>query len=122
MLFRLILEIDDEDTLLLHFEKLHTKQKLPPLDNIYLDSLIEMGKIIVYRYASLNAYKRALLKEASVNARPTLRVPTGKVWDPSSATKTRISEAAPQGHVEAEGFDGDRVLANSILFLMEYGW
>lgn len=118
----MILEIDDQDTLLSHFEKLHAEQRLPSLDDVYLDSLIAKGKIIVDWYASPNAYERALSKEASINSRPALRVPTGKVWDPSSATKTRILEAAPQGHIEAEGFDGDRVLANSILFLLEYGW
>ncbi|KAF8054715.1 hypothetical protein FPV67DRAFT_1657784 [Lyophyllum atratum] len=36
--------------------------------------------------------------------------------------KERTKEEKNKVHVEAEGFDGDRVLANSILFLQDAGW
>ncbi|KAJ7343048.1 hypothetical protein DFH08DRAFT_811370 [Mycena albidolilacea] len=36
--------------------------------------------------------------------------------------KTKADEDGPKFHKEEEGFDGDRVLSNSILFLMEFGW
>lgn len=32
------------------------------------------------------------------------------------------TENVPKVHQEAEDFDGDRVLANSILFLQDFGW
>jgi hypothetical protein len=32
------------------------------------------------------------------------------------------TENVPKVHQEAENFDGDRVLANSILFLQDFGW
>jgi hypothetical protein len=34
--------------------------------------------------------------------------------------KTKADEDGPKFHKEEEGFDGDRVLSNSILFLMEF--
>ncbi|KAJ7870106.1 hypothetical protein B0H14DRAFT_3440329 [Mycena olivaceomarginata] len=36
--------------------------------------------------------------------------------------KAKADEDGPKFHKEEEGFDGDRVLSNSILFLMEFGW
>ncbi|KAJ7308761.1 hypothetical protein DFH08DRAFT_927373 [Mycena albidolilacea] len=36
--------------------------------------------------------------------------------------ETKADEDGPKFHKEKEGFDGDRVLSNSILFLMEFGW
>jgi hypothetical protein len=36
--------------------------------------------------------------------------------------KTKADEDGPKFHKEKEGFNGDRVLSNSILFLMEFGW
>lgn len=32
------------------------------------------------------------------------------------------TEHIPKVHQEADDFDGDRVLANSILFLQDFGW
>ncbi|KAJ7897469.1 hypothetical protein B0H13DRAFT_1884662 [Mycena leptocephala] len=36
--------------------------------------------------------------------------------------KTGDDENGPKIHKEPAGFDGDRVLSNSILFLMKFGW
>lgn len=36
--------------------------------------------------------------------------------------KSTNSVDGPKVHTEQPGFDGDRVLSNSILFLMEFGW
>ncbi|KAJ7845025.1 hypothetical protein B0H14DRAFT_2584918 [Mycena olivaceomarginata] len=36
--------------------------------------------------------------------------------------ETKADEDGPKFHKEKDGFDGDRVLSNSILFLMEFGW
>jgi hypothetical protein len=49
-------------------------------------------------------------------------VPNGNEWIPPSSSTSTPSENVPTAHIEAEGFDGDRVLANSILFMLEYGW
>lgn len=32
------------------------------------------------------------------------------------------NDPKPKGHEEKKNFDGDRVLANSILFMREFGW
>jgi hypothetical protein len=34
----------------------------------------------------------------------------------------KSQEEGPKTHKEPPGFDGDRVLSNVILFLMEFGW
>jgi hypothetical protein len=52
-----------------------------------------------------------------------MRVPQGSPWTvPLASTSVTSVPDAPQGHVEAVEFDGDRVLANSHLFKMEFGW
>jgi hypothetical protein len=36
--------------------------------------------------------------------------------------QTKADEDGPKSHKEKEDFDGDQLLSNSILFLMEFGW
>ncbi|KAJ7933175.1 hypothetical protein B0H13DRAFT_1856462 [Mycena leptocephala] len=42
--------------------------------------------------------------------------------DVAPAAEPKQDEGGPKVHEEIPGFDGDRVLSNAILFLMEYGW
>jgi hypothetical protein len=54
---------------------------------------------------------------------PTARAPRTTESDevPSKSTADKL-EDGPKVHKELPGFDGDRVLSNSILFIMEFGW
>ncbi|KAJ7208822.1 hypothetical protein GGX14DRAFT_632643 [Mycena pura] len=42
--------------------------------------------------------------------------------EPTEPTAKSQAEEGPKTHKEPPGFDGDRVLSNAILFLMEFGW
>jgi len=56
--------------------------------------------------------------DSAANANTTTQVNEDSEVDPPSLP----SESVPKVHQEAENFDGDRVLANSILFLQDFGW
>ncbi|KAF8168605.1 hypothetical protein K438DRAFT_2064437 [Mycena galopus ATCC 62051] len=51
---------------------------------------------------------------------PTAKVPRTEPNEVPS--KSTADKDGPKIHEELPGFDGDRVLSNSILFLMEFGW
>lgn len=117
------------------------------------------ARILVTRYASQQAYERALSKRESEEVNAIMKVPPGKAWAslspgasttdvPTSADPIAPADAARlvdhieeeqditdeaaagddcedvegQVHTERPGFDGDRVLANEILFLQDHGW
>ncbi|KAJ7708549.1 hypothetical protein B0H16DRAFT_1667975 [Mycena metata] len=90
--WRLILGIDNDSNILTHFEEL------------------------AERYASQAAHGQSLSKAEQEDTSPQEQVPTGSPWAKPS------SEDGPKAHTEPPGFDGDRVLSNAILFLMEFAW
>ncbi|KAF7371712.1 hypothetical protein MVEN_00027700 [Mycena venus] len=51
---------------------------------------------------------------------PSMNIPTTP--EPTEPTAKSHEEEGPKIHKEPPGFDGDRVLSNAILFLMEFGW
>lgn len=72
---------------------------------------------------SQHAYERALSNKRHNNTPECPYPPTGEPWTPPSKPPFSSEETSTtKGHTEVEGFDGDRVLANSIIFLTEYGW
>ncbi|KAJ7018511.1 hypothetical protein C8F04DRAFT_922199, partial [Mycena alexandri] len=116
--------------ILAHFEEL-AGLDCPPT----LDDLLEHASIIRERYASRAAYDQSLSKAEQEDAIPRERAPTGSPWtkpetddnpppapNPPPKSKKSGNEDGPQVHTESPGFDGDRVLSNAILFLMEFGW
>lgn len=59
--------------------------------------------------------------EAAENPHENPEIPTTP--EPNDPTaKSHDTEDGPKVHKEPPGFDGDRVLSNAILFLMEFGW
>jgi len=98
----------------------------------------------VGRYASQDAYEQALSSAESTNAPAPLKVKSGPPFTSENSHSTNANtslldtgissenleadlpflptENIPKVHKEAENFDGDRVLANSILFLQDFGW
>ncbi|KAF8193976.1 hypothetical protein K438DRAFT_2130586 [Mycena galopus ATCC 62051] len=123
---RLILGCDSD--LITHFGNLASKKTLP-----LLDTLLEQSSIIRERYASQIAYNQSLDKTEQDDALPRNKFPGGSLWNDNEPAVTtpptqkkdapkKSHEDGPKNHEELPEFDGDRVLSNSILFLMEFGW
>ncbi|KAJ7727496.1 hypothetical protein B0H14DRAFT_3619565 [Mycena olivaceomarginata] len=130
--------------LLTHFGNLASTKKLPTFDE-----LLAQASVIRERYGSQAAYDQSLDKakkrqqhphtdaeipdlseipnddvgEVQDENEPTARAPRTTESDevPSKSTADKL-EDGPKVHKELPGFDGDRVLSNSILFIMEFGW
>jgi hypothetical protein len=86
---------------------------------------MQLAPTLVKRYASQHAYEQALTCPDSTNASISHPIPAiasndEQVLQPPAGTPLDESEKKP--HVEAEGFNWDRVLANSALFLEDFGW
>jgi hypothetical protein len=126
------------DDILTYFADLAIRQELPSVD-----ALRSIARTLVRRYASQEAHEQALSLTESRNAKSNMAIPFGKPFrpietqTPGLTTSTSETETARESteerpnvviedtvkvHVEKEGFDGDRVLANEILFLQDAGW
>ncbi|KAJ7936184.1 hypothetical protein B0H13DRAFT_1589778, partial [Mycena leptocephala] len=103
-----------ESDLLTHFDEL-AENNCPPT----LDDLLEQASIIRERYACQTAYEQSLDQAEQDEASARTKFPTGTPWTPPPKSS---DEDDPKIHKEPPGFDGDRVLSNAILFLMEFGW
>ncbi|PPQ73039.1 LOW QUALITY PROTEIN: hypothetical protein CVT26_014657 [Gymnopilus dilepis] len=107
-------------SLLLYFADLVERNELPTLE-----FLMEQAAILVNRHASQAAYEQALSSAESINAPAPMRIPFGSgshVHPAPDFDAQSAAEPVPNVHEEARNFDGDRVLANSILFLQDFGW
>ena len=120
--------LEAKPDLLLHFANLGRQDELP-----LLETILSQAGILVKRYASQDAYEQALSHAESKDAPDHMKVPFGSPTANASpsgiATNTAQNdppalpaEAVPKVHQEEEKFDSDRVLANSILFLQDFGW
>ncbi|KAJ7847404.1 hypothetical protein B0H13DRAFT_2362517 [Mycena leptocephala] len=129
--WRLVLGCDSD--LLSHFDELASHDCLPTLDD-----LLDQASIIRERYACQTAYEQSLDKAEQEEAPsrtkfsqdPDSDIPgledipdepaenVSGVGEPSA----EIPATADPKETEPPGFNGDRVLSNSILFLMEFGW
>jgi hypothetical protein len=139
IVIRLFFKADD---LLKHVEGLAKANRLPDLEQ-----LIKHADILVDRYASQGAPQHALSAAEATDPDRQNKVPEGTPWiapaqggvvdDPSTAGVDedmpdlagiqdgpceKPANDAPKVHQEKEGFDGDRVLRNSEIFMMEFGW
>jgi hypothetical protein len=116
--------LDAVPDLLSHFAHLASQNNLPSLE-----TLLCCADTLVNRYASQDAYEQALSLADSNDAPTSMKVSVG----PSTTMSTVVDivegdlpappiEDLPKVHQEINNFDGDRVLANSILFLQDFGW
>lgn len=121
-MFRVFL--DAVPDLLSHFAHLASQNDLPSLE-----MLLCCADTLVNRYTSQDAYKQALSLADSNDAPTSMKISVGQ----STTTLTVVDiakddlpappvEDLPKVHQEVNNFDGDRVLANSILFLQDFGW
>ena len=131
-IFRVFLNAKSD--LLSHFAGLTKNKELPTLV-----ALLLQAAILVDRYASQDAYEQALSKAESTDAPEPMKVEFGSSWTSSTDSVSSLpavlldtqdhtnapplpNENLPKVHQESNKFDGDRVLANSILFLQDFGW
>ncbi|KAE9393249.1 hypothetical protein BT96DRAFT_829549, partial [Gymnopus androsaceus JB14] len=110
-----------------HFKDLAEKDQIPEFS-----WFLEKSEWIVNHHMSFEMYEQALSKKANESAPDEYRFPTGDPYtalitsvaepiaDPSKSGKSK--EKRPTAYEEKVGFDGDHVLANSILFKMEYSF
>ncbi|KAJ7167969.1 hypothetical protein C8R46DRAFT_898893 [Mycena filopes] len=128
--WRIILGVDSD--IHLHFEELAELKCLPTLED-----LLEHAANLRERFASQPAYDRSLSKAEYDETSADDKAPTGSPWIARSAPEaepdppptpppapepTTKPADGPKVHTEPPKFDGDRVLSNAILFLMEFGW
>ncbi len=106
-----------------YYSTLAKEKSLPTLDD-----LLRQAEALVDRYSSFTAYDQAISLSETNSSSAEYRIPTGSQWNtlgtlplPHHNTSSLKSDAS-KCHEEEEGFDGDRVLANSIMFMLEYGW
>ncbi|KAF8809191.1 hypothetical protein BYT27DRAFT_7284261 [Phlegmacium glaucopus] len=123
--------LEAKPDLLSHFANLARQDELPSLEILLLQA-----SILVNRYASQDAHEQALSHAESSDAPAPMKVMFGLPFimqntGSTPSTQLDISESDPPAlltedlpkvHQEADNFDGDRVLANSILFLQDFGW
>lgn len=116
---RLALGLDDWKKIIPYFTDLSERNQVPNL-KWYLDK----AEHIVDRYMSLDAFEQALSAEANESASVSLKFPLGDPYlhPATSCPNSSTPDSTPSAHEEKEGFTGDRVLANSILFKTVYSW
>ncbi|KAF9033045.1 hypothetical protein BDZ89DRAFT_1012477 [Hymenopellis radicata] len=83
-------------------------QSQADIDAITVESLMVQARSMVKCYANSTAHQQALSKEDSTSGDDEYRIPAGDPWTDHTFAR--------------EGFDGDQVLANSILYLRDFGW
>ncbi|THU82412.1 hypothetical protein K435DRAFT_691498 [Dendrothele bispora CBS 962.96] len=113
--WRLVLGVED---LQAYFSNLDTNL-LPSLD-----TLMSKAGIVVQKYASVGGYNRVISSSRHSGVKiKELRVELGTPWV-SSSVKNPSPEQSNQPDskmTDVDSFDGDRSLANSILFKMQFG-
>ncbi|KAJ8091924.1 hypothetical protein PM082_024158 [Marasmius tenuissimus] len=89
-----------------------------------LDELVEKASIIVQKYVSLGGYENTLSTQLQADlGNDTLKVQAGSSWTSPSVPQPSAEQMASTEKTKSDNntFDGDRTLANSILFKMQMG-
>jgi hypothetical protein len=111
---RVILGVEDLRT---HFQSL-AKQKAVPT----LDKLLYKSDMLIQQYVSIGAYERVLSIQNQCELKlPTLKVKVGTEWTSQAVTSSSTEQISDDEVTkDNEDFDGDRSLANSILFKTQF--
>jgi hypothetical protein len=105
------------EDLIEYFDDLEKANKLPDLDGILTDATT-----LVDRYASQAALQNSLRASDATNISNPNPVPVGSPWVARGSSSSPTDSSQSKLHREHAGFTGDRVLRNSEVFLMEFGW
>ncbi|THU88270.1 hypothetical protein K435DRAFT_917531 [Dendrothele bispora CBS 962.96] len=112
----------DTDNLEQYYSDLDDKQKLPKFD-----ALLENASTLVRQYMCSAAYERVLSTrhQTSLNIRnPNLKIKPGSLWtrsDTGGSVEQAQQNTKSNSVTDPVNFDGDRTLANSIAFKMQFG-
>ncbi|KDQ19565.1 hypothetical protein BOTBODRAFT_82813, partial [Botryobasidium botryosum FD-172 SS1] len=98
-----------------YFADLEKVKALPALDE-----LLSKANILVHCYSTTRAYEQALGLQNPPNPGSAYDFPIGE-WSPDSGRRVD-GDLETNGDSETNNFTGDRVLANSILFLRDATW
>ncbi|KAJ6505452.1 hypothetical protein C8R45DRAFT_1181872 [Mycena sanguinolenta] len=104
-----------------YFADLEKEDRLPDLDAILEDAVM-----LVDRYASQAATQNCLRASEITHPENCNPVPAGSPWvargSSTSVADKDNSDVTTTVHQESEGFTGDRVLRNSEIFMIDFGW
>ncbi|KAJ7805999.1 hypothetical protein B0H14DRAFT_2382203, partial [Mycena olivaceomarginata] len=102
-----------------YFASLETASQLPDLDTI-----LDNATMLADRYTSQAAIQNSMRSAEATSAKNPNRVPVGSSWIPrgSSDSAADTNTNPRTSHTESPGFTGDRVLRNSEIFLLDFGW
>jgi hypothetical protein len=109
----------ETDDLEKYFASLETAGQLPDLDTILDDATM-----LADHYTSQAAIQNSMRSAEATSAKNPNRVPVGSSWIPrgSSDSAADTNTTPRTSHTENPGFTGDRVLRNSEIFLLDFGW
>jgi hypothetical protein len=114
----LFYETDDLEN---YFAGLETAGQLPDLD-----TMLDDATTLADRYTSQAAIQNSMRTAEATSPKNPNRVPVGSPWtargSSDSAADTNSADIPPTSHKKNPGFTGDRVLRNSEIFLLDFGW
>ncbi|THU99818.1 hypothetical protein K435DRAFT_794635 [Dendrothele bispora CBS 962.96] len=120
--WRLEIGLDHPDDIIKHFENLGKQDQLPEYE-----VLLRHAKNITERYITLESYEQALSpNDSDSSLMPDHhKFPIGTLFESRNSvgrhnSEDDVSMNTTHTFTEGEDFTGDRVLANSILFMWEY--
>ncbi|KAJ3864856.1 hypothetical protein EV359DRAFT_40092 [Lentinula novae-zelandiae] len=112
--WRIHLKTDD---LQVYFENLKNNAHLPTFDE-----LLRTSAALVQKYGTMRAYRQVLTSEYHSKSPTTIKIDADSTW--YSPTVTNSSDEHSMDNTspkDCDKFDGDRCLANSILFKFQFG-
>ncbi|KAJ7725278.1 hypothetical protein DFH07DRAFT_783025 [Mycena maculata] len=97
----------------------HFSKPMPNPPDLHV--LWATARKLVTRYASQKAYDQAIDTDFFDSAHPDMKIPLGTPWVPPAIKSPTQDddEMEPEGE---EPDQGDRVMANKVLFLQDMGW
>jgi hypothetical protein len=115
-LFRVVLHVED---LRIHFQSLAESNSLPALDE-----LLSTADTLIQKYVSLGGYERVLsIQNQRELKNQKLKLDHGSEWTSQSVASPSPEQVLTDDGCtmkDAESFDGDRSLSNSILFKVQF--
>ncbi|KAJ8090936.1 hypothetical protein PM082_024860 [Marasmius tenuissimus] len=124
--WKILLGLSSYCDLIPHFEKLRHEDKLPSFE-----TLLNMSEMLIDCYATPRAYDQALSSSRNNAASDDAKFPVRPMESNTTRADMEVDDAAGDSnkgegkkgdgyHKEKAEFDGDCVLANSILFKFDY--
>lgn len=115
------LHLANQKDILSHFNDLAIQNSLPTLD-----TLLDHVETLVKHYASTTAADLSLSLSDDTSVPETHKVPLGKPWTSQVASSEEtVDQDGNEKDIpfkEEDGFTGDCILANLMLYLWDFSW